>query len=330
MARAPRLRTRAGWPAHRRMARARGAAHRAHQGPSPAPRLAQEELEAIDWYQQRVDATEDPELKHILAHNRDEEKEHASMILEWIRRRDVAFARMLKKHTGHGSDRDRGGRRRPRAKPTSSGAARRGSDDPWLDRERPFAQEIWDRIDATARGAADEVRAGRRLLEVVGPIGFGARAGVAEDLPLGEEPGRPRARPDGSAASRDPPHVRARCARGRGGGRVRRAAQLSEAAESGRRDARGGPDLVRGAPARGRARAPRPRRGGGSPRGDWSDPSRTADDLLGALARLDAAGRHGPYAVALSLDASTSSSARTPGRRSRPTSSSSRRSPAAS
>ena len=61
----------------------------------------QEELEAIDWYQQRVDATEDPELKHILAHNRDEEKEHASMILEWIRRRDVAFARMLKKHTGH-------------------------------------------------------------------------------------------------------------------------------------------------------------------------------------------------------------------------------------
>ena len=81
------------------MARARGAAHRAHQGPSPGARLAQEELEAIDWYQQRVDATEDPELKHILAHNRDEEKEHASMILERIRRRDVAFARMLKKHT---------------------------------------------------------------------------------------------------------------------------------------------------------------------------------------------------------------------------------------
>ena len=59
---------------------------------------------------------------------------------------------------------------------------------PARSRERPFAQEIWDRIDATARGAADEVRAGRRLLEVVGPIGFGARAGVAEDLPLGEEP----------------------------------------------------------------------------------------------------------------------------------------------
>ncbi len=61
----------------------------------------QEELEAIDWYQQRVDATEDPELKEILEHNRDEEKEHAMMLLEWIRRHDVAFARMMKLHTGH-------------------------------------------------------------------------------------------------------------------------------------------------------------------------------------------------------------------------------------
>ena len=41
-----------------------------------------EELEAIDWYQQRVDATADEELRTILAHNRDEEKEHASMVLE--------------------------------------------------------------------------------------------------------------------------------------------------------------------------------------------------------------------------------------------------------
>jgi ferritin-like protein len=61
----------------------------------------QEELEAIDWYQQRADATHDPELKEILAHNRDEEKEHAMMLLEWLRRRDVGFARMMKLHTGH-------------------------------------------------------------------------------------------------------------------------------------------------------------------------------------------------------------------------------------
>ncbi|HYD78377.1 MAG TPA: encapsulin-associated ferritin-like protein [Paucimonas sp.] len=47
-----------------------------------------EELEAVDWYNQRADACADPELKRILEHNRDEEKEHAAMVLEWIRRHD--------------------------------------------------------------------------------------------------------------------------------------------------------------------------------------------------------------------------------------------------
>jgi hypothetical protein len=47
-----------------------------------------EELEAIDWYDQRIDAATDAELKELLTHNRDEEKEHASMMLEWLRRRD--------------------------------------------------------------------------------------------------------------------------------------------------------------------------------------------------------------------------------------------------
>ncbi|GEJ58571.1 encapsulin-associated ferritin-like protein [Anaeromyxobacter diazotrophicus] len=55
----------------------------------------QEELEAVDWYQQRIDVIADAELKSILEHNRDEEKEHAAMILEWIRRNDPAFARQL-------------------------------------------------------------------------------------------------------------------------------------------------------------------------------------------------------------------------------------------
>ena len=55
-----------------------------------------EELEAVDWYQQRVDACKDQELKAILAHNRDEEKEHAAMVLEWIRRRDPAFDKELR------------------------------------------------------------------------------------------------------------------------------------------------------------------------------------------------------------------------------------------
>lgn len=55
-----------------------------------------EELEAIDAYQQRADACADSELCAILAHNRDEEKEHASMLLEWIRRKDEVFAKELK------------------------------------------------------------------------------------------------------------------------------------------------------------------------------------------------------------------------------------------
>ena len=48
----------------------------------------QEELEAADWYNQRFEAATDPELAAILAHNRDEEKEHAAMTLEWLRRHD--------------------------------------------------------------------------------------------------------------------------------------------------------------------------------------------------------------------------------------------------
>lgn len=55
-----------------------------------------EELEAVDWYNQRVDACRDLDLKAILAHNRDEEKEHASMLLEWIRRQDPTFDKELK------------------------------------------------------------------------------------------------------------------------------------------------------------------------------------------------------------------------------------------
>ncbi len=55
-----------------------------------------EELEAVDWYNQRVDACKDPALKAILAHNRDEEKEHAAMVLEWIRRQDSVFDKELK------------------------------------------------------------------------------------------------------------------------------------------------------------------------------------------------------------------------------------------
>jgi len=55
-----------------------------------------EELEAVDWYNQRMAACKDEELYAILKHNRDEEKEHAAMMLEWIRRRDKEFDHELR------------------------------------------------------------------------------------------------------------------------------------------------------------------------------------------------------------------------------------------
>ena len=57
-----------------------------------------EELEAIDWYNQRVNATKDTELREVLAHNRDEEKEHAAMLLEWLRRRDGELSAELEEY----------------------------------------------------------------------------------------------------------------------------------------------------------------------------------------------------------------------------------------
>jgi ferritin-like protein len=57
-----------------------------------------DELEAVDWYAQRAEACKDPELRAILEHNRDEEKEHAAMVLEWIRRHDPRFSKELKEY----------------------------------------------------------------------------------------------------------------------------------------------------------------------------------------------------------------------------------------
>lgn len=55
-----------------------------------------EELEAVDWYDQRVAAATDDGLREVLAHNRDEEKEHAAMTLEWLRRHDPVWDRVLR------------------------------------------------------------------------------------------------------------------------------------------------------------------------------------------------------------------------------------------
>lgn len=176
----------------------------------------------------------------------------------------------------------------------------------WNDRDAaPFPQEVWDALDAAVRTAAAEVRAARRVMEVVGPLGFGARAGVAEDRPVraaDEAPGDPHVHVPAVQVLPVLHRTFALGARsveaflGRG-----EPLPLIEAAEAARQLARAEDALlVQGHAAAGvRGLLEHP----GAVEltlGDWSDPARAADDLLSALARLDEAGRHGPYAAAVS------------------------------
>lgn len=82
-----------------------------------------EEIEAIDWYDQRIDATADDELRAVLTHNRDEEKEHAALTLAWLAKRDAVFAREVnaKVVEGEGPDDEAG------AAPTGDGSLGIGS-----------------------------------------------------------------------------------------------------------------------------------------------------------------------------------------------------------
>lgn len=57
-----------------------------------------EELEAVDWYTQRADATSNKSLKDIMMHNANEEKEHAVMLMEWLRQNDENFAKEMKEY----------------------------------------------------------------------------------------------------------------------------------------------------------------------------------------------------------------------------------------
>ena len=57
-----------------------------------------EELEAINWYEQRIQATKNAKLKKILGHNRDEEKEHAAMLIDFLKENDPTFDKMFSEH----------------------------------------------------------------------------------------------------------------------------------------------------------------------------------------------------------------------------------------
>ncbi len=71
---------------------------------SRAIKSVQEELEAVDWYNQRAEQTTDPQLKKILEHNRNEEIEHAVMALEWLRRTNAKFEEHMKTYLFTGGD----------------------------------------------------------------------------------------------------------------------------------------------------------------------------------------------------------------------------------
>ncbi len=176
----------------------------------------------------------------------------------------------------------------------------------WADREgAPFGQDVWDQIDAVARAAAEEVRAGRKLLEVVGPLGFSARAGVAEDERVGE----------GDDDAEEGVHVHvprvsalpilhrtvSLGARAVAASAAREPLVLSEVAEAAREIARAEDRLLFAGNGAAGVRGLLEHAGAVElVAADWGDPTRAADDLLGALARLDAAGRHGPFAAAVS------------------------------
>ncbi|MFH1978284.1 MAG: ferritin family protein [Candidatus Aenigmatarchaeota archaeon] len=57
-----------------------------------------EELEAINWYQERIENVKNSSLKKILEHNRDEEKEHTAMLIEWIRKNDAEQEKVFREH----------------------------------------------------------------------------------------------------------------------------------------------------------------------------------------------------------------------------------------
>jgi uncharacterized linocin/CFP29 family protein len=175
----------------------------------------------------------------------------------------------------------------------------------WQDREgAPFGQQVWDQIDRVARASADEVRAARRVVDVVGPLGFAARAGVAEDEQVG-------AHEDDAETHLHVPRVSALPVLHRSvalGARsvaaseaLREPLVLSELAEAARQIGRAEDRLLFQGNAAAAVRGLLSHEGAiDLPAGDWSDPARAADDLFAALARLDQAGRHGPYAVAVS------------------------------
>ena len=169
-----------------------------------------EELEAVDWYDQRVSATDDATLAEVLGHNRDEEKEHASMTLEWLRRQDPVLDRHLRtylftegsivaeEHEASGSPSPstttaaEPGRARETAR--SASAASAPTDDQGVSMNHlfrdlaPISEKAWHEIETEAKRTLENFLAARRLVDFTGPHGWAESAitlGTINVLPNG-------------------------------------------------------------------------------------------------------------------------------------------------
>ena len=268
-----------------------------------------EELEAIDWYQQRIEAAGDAELKEILRHNRDEEKEHAAMVLEWIRRRDPGFDEHLRTFLFTGGPDHRSGAGRPggqwRGPPRGHrGIAERSPLMDILHRDNAhLSDRAWKELDEAVAVTARHVMAARRVATFDGPRGWDYIAtplGTMRACEVREGIGRgvrARHRPSGRDQGGLQPLV------GRGGGlRAGRAGPGHPTAETAAREVALAEErlLYAGSPV-GTGFLADPE----SPRfqlGDWSDASRVIVDLTRAVEKLDRLMVPGPYEAILSPD----------------------------
>lgn len=154
-----------------------------------------EELEAIDWYDQRIEASHDEELRKILRHNRDEETEHAMMLIDWLRKHDsVLDGELLARGATKAKPHHEGGEEHGGGKKNHGASKRSALPVSHLRRhDAPFGAGVWQRLDEEASQAFETYRTTRKLVEVEGPLGWEksavslGRVRAARAEPLGVE-----------------------------------------------------------------------------------------------------------------------------------------------
>jgi hypothetical protein len=145
-----------------------------------ALRSVMEELEAIDWYQQRIDVAGDADLREILVHNRDEEMEHAAMGIAWLQRKIPEFAAQLRRHVSSAGEPAGGGSGADAEPPAGPG------DHGGLLKRRlaPIAPAGWKEIDEVARERLHGNLSVRRRVPFDGPHGPALASHSPEEVHL--------------------------------------------------------------------------------------------------------------------------------------------------